>query len=397
MQRILIAGGGVGAYSCSYLLAKAGFYVSVFERLPWEEIGGNQKEPVSLSAVADCAFSLPQSWKEAVHASDPAFFLCSPSGLGKIRLDSSSAENKKDLLFLPQHDFLSCLLQQCQKEGVSFYFDTECLSPLVEQSRVVGLRLRKEGKNYYTKGSLLIDCCGYRSPIKENLPRFLGVGRSPAENLLPTGCMVQSSCGQKNQNGIYAKPSSLFVANGYAAIGDVVGMTDPRTGSGINNALTAGAILARVILHAGEQPLTKAALWPYEAQVLQSLFSGTAGYITLFRFLSALSETDLNLLLDGTCQDFPSVLTCLAPNPFLHAGLHRFLGPTSSAIHATAPFRETVSALHKKWPALQIIGKEQKEKSKELPKEFLKLCLAEKLCPAEYSVSGISLWQMFYE
>ena len=55
----------------------------------------------------------------------------------------------------------------------------------------------------------------------------------------------------------------VFVADGYAAVGDSATMAIPLPGSGIENSINAGKILAEVVNAAGGEELTASVLWEY--------------------------------------------------------------------------------------------------------------------------------------
>jgi flavin-dependent dehydrogenase len=57
---------------------------------------------------------------------------------------------------------------------------------------------------------------------------------------------------------------SVFVADGYAAVGDSACMADPFGGSGINIAMNAGKLLADVILQDKSETYAAAHLWNYQ-------------------------------------------------------------------------------------------------------------------------------------
>ena len=69
-------------------------------------------------------------------------------------------------------------------------------------------------------------------------------------------------------DGVYTIPLRrtlpLFVADGYAAVGDSACMTEPMNGSGITLSMKAGRILADTVLHTGKRAADVSSLWRYQ-------------------------------------------------------------------------------------------------------------------------------------
>ena len=91
----------------------------------------------------------------------------------------------------------------------------------------------------------------------------------------------------------------MIVANGYAAVGDSAAMTGPLSGSGIDLSMAAGRILAETVLAAGDAPLTREALWPYEYRYFQEEGNGQLSYDVLKGILRSLSPREVDFLMDA--------------------------------------------------------------------------------------------------
>lgn len=429
MKKIILTGAGYGAFTCSFLLARAGYDVTVYEKSAQHLLGQDWYDPISLSDFTKVGLQAPPQ-EELLPPTD--CLLHSPSGLGSLRLPKKATGN---YVSVNQRFLKAFLTAQCKAAGVKFCFDTECLEPIVDRRRVTGLKVRQQGKKLSVFGDLVIDCCGAYSPIKANLPNYLGVTKTAPEEpvfhsycisyqlatavptsdkevfLYPNGtplllqtltygtrmdCLVGSSqpltleivqnalsvlqkkdpglCQDKTIQENYfdlplGTPQTMFLAEGYAAVGDSVGMANPLTGSGSSNAMQAGTVLAQVILSVGKAPLTKQSLWPYEQQIFHSFLKNAPIYSSFYQVLQALDYLDFNLLLDNICFDFTS----------------------------THPLADGLPvSLRRKLPALRLLLHKSKPELKTVAEKIIKSQLAAAILPKEYNVLRISLWQVLY-
>lgn len=93
---------------------------------------------------------------------------------------------------------------------------------------------------------------------------------------------------------------SLLVGNRYAAVGDVVAMPDPMSGSGITNAVKAGAMLAKTVIEADEagKPYTVEELWRYQVAYYKSVANGAIATAILKNRMLDYSDGTLNFFFD---------------------------------------------------------------------------------------------------
>lgn len=96
-------------------------------------------------------------------------------------------------------------------------------------------------------------------------------------------------------------PLTRMVWDGYVAIGDCAFMTIPMIGSGIENSMKAGCILADVIIKSGE--VTKQALWQYEVQYFKLRGANHVGVDVLKRWLLSAKPQDLDWLFEKGVVD----------------------------------------------------------------------------------------------
>lgn len=429
MKKIILAGAGYGAFTCSFLLAKAGYDVTVYEKSAQDQLGPDCYDQISLSDFTRAGLQTPLQ-EETIPPMD--CLLHSPSGLGTLLLPKKT---QSGCVLVNQRVLKAFLTAQCKTAGVKFCFDAECLEPIVDRRRINGLKVRQQGKNLSIPCDLLIDCCGASSPIKAKLPNYLGVAKDSPEEpvfhgycisyqfttaepvsgreafLYPNGtpvilhtvvhgkrldCFIGSfkpltqemvqdafSILQKKYPGLsqdkhhnessfvlpLGTPQTMFLAEGYTAVGDSVGMANPLTGSGSSNAMQAGTVLAQVILSVGKAPLTKQSLWSYEQQIFHSFLKNAPIYSSLCQAFQSLDYLDFNLLLDNVCFDFTS----------------------------TTPLADGLPAsLRRKLPALRLLLHKSKPELKTVAEKMVKSQLAAAVLPKEYNVLRISLWQVLY-
>lgn len=93
---------------------------------------------------------------------------------------------------------------------------------------------------------------------------------------------------------------SLLVGKRYAAVGDVISMPDPMCGSGITNAVKAGAMLAKAVIEIDEagKPYTVEELWRYQVAYYKSVANGAIATAILKNRMLDYSDGALNFFFD---------------------------------------------------------------------------------------------------
>ena len=89
-------------------------------------------------------------------------------------------------------------------------------------------------------------------------------------------------------------PIPLFVWNGYAAVGDSAGMTEPMSGSGINKSICAGDLLAETVIKSRASKLTLEALWSYQYNYFKRYGENLFSAEITRKMLSSLSAQDID-------------------------------------------------------------------------------------------------------
>lgn len=320
MSKITVAGAGVGGLVAAMKLAQAGHDVTVYEKLSAGDCGYEQKDSFDASAMEYADIEIPEDFYAP--GNEITFFpidedveplkMPPPEGYRNI-----TADRKK--LF----SYLSSLASHA---GVKFVYDTEILAPVILGSRVCGIKTqndtvysdliidacgmnsplrkalpewmsiekeaesgdylyayraifdRKEGdfdtgeryKIYVhsdTGFTWIItedDCVDVLivdfneipySKVADELHKVSVRNPQMGMNLIGNGKFMQIPVRQ---------PLAVFVADGYAAVGDSAFMTYAVKGSGIAYSIKAGTILARNICEDTKGLYEAETLWNYE-------------------------------------------------------------------------------------------------------------------------------------
>ena len=89
---------------------------------------------------------------------------------------------------------------------------------------------------------------------------------------------------------------AVFVANGYAGVGDTACMTMPVMGSGIAASLRAGTLLAKTVMADTENRFSADTLWKYEAAYMKNLGFGFGSIAIVKTLIRTLEPDDINFL-----------------------------------------------------------------------------------------------------
>ena len=118
-------------------------------------------------------------------------------------------------------------------------------------------------------------------------------------------------------NGVYKIPLRrtlpLFVAEGYAAVGDSASMVEPMNGSGISLSMKAGRILADTVLHAGDRAAETARLWRYQYIYQRALGEKYLKDDILKSMLGTLTPADMDYLFERGVLTAKEMLGADAP------------------------------------------------------------------------------------
>ncbi len=164
-KKIIVAGGGHGGIGCAALLAKKGFDVTVYEKCSREDIGYDWTDIFDKKAFAAIGMDMPSKDKWCLK-NDMTFYgpNMTMALVQNTPVDQLEIQMERKVLY-------DCIIEYAESCGVKFDFGNAVLSPIILGNRVVGIRTEK-GDVF---GDLVIDSCGMNSPVRAQLPEYLGV------------------------------------------------------------------------------------------------------------------------------------------------------------------------------------------------------------------------------
>ncbi len=323
MNNIIVAGAGHGGLIAAAKLAKQGYNVTVFEKKKREELGHDWEDRFTFSLLSRLIEreekDFPDnSWR---YRGDCAFV--SPAKRKKVIINYDENSRQKIMWRVP---LLDMIIDYAEKCGVNFRYETEVISPVVENNYVKGIVTADEN----VECDMLIDAAGVFSPVRKNLPDDAEIEKMPrrgdlfyayrayykrdasaplpdvpfevymyheGERGLSWFCTNEDNVDiligridpvndekiaeqldifkeshpwftdEILHGGKYGiipvrRPLTLMVYNGYAAVGDSAFMTTPMNGMGIDLSLQAGELLAKTIIKSNGD-YSREKLWDY--------------------------------------------------------------------------------------------------------------------------------------
>lgn len=168
MKKILVAGAGHGGLTAAYNLAKQGFEVTVFEKSERESLGHDWHDFLNYDAFDKSGLERPYN---ILIPRVPSGFE-NPSATVKLILPKDSED---DGFMVDRKKLLAYLIDKAESVGVNFVFSCEVKGALLDGTKVCGLKLYKDGKDYEETGDMVIDACGMNSPVRKSLPPCFGI------------------------------------------------------------------------------------------------------------------------------------------------------------------------------------------------------------------------------
>lgn len=164
-KKIIVAGGGHGGIGCAALLAKKGYDVTVYEKCKREEMGYDWTDIFDRKAFAAIGMDLPADDLWCLK-NDMTFY--GPNMT--IALKQNTPVDQLEIQ-MERRDIYKCIVAYAEECGVKFEFENAVLAPVMLGNRVVGIKTEK-GE---VIGDLVIDNCGMNSPVRKQLPSYLGI------------------------------------------------------------------------------------------------------------------------------------------------------------------------------------------------------------------------------
>lgn len=324
MKNIIVAGAGHGGLVAAAKLAEKGHRVKIIEKKNREELGHDWEDRFNFSLLEKLGVISENELPDDIwnFRGDCAFV--SPAKRKKVIINYND-DNRQRIMW--RKPLINLLLDYALRSGAEIEFETEILSPIVKNEKVIGI---KTNKGELT-ADLVIDAAGVFSPIRTKLPESFGIEKSPKHgdlfyayrayferdksfdvpevpfevymyhegeqglswfNTNKDNCDVLIGRIEKlddkkvkEQLAIFKKdhpwlsekilhggsygiipvrrPLTLMVADGYAAVGDSAFMTTPMNGMGIDLSMLAGSLLAVTVNSLSDLPCTAKNLWSY--------------------------------------------------------------------------------------------------------------------------------------
>lgn len=168
-KKIIVAGLGHGGISAAAILAANGYDVTVYEKKKEGTLGYDWTDIFAPRSLEYAGIPMPPEDKYE-YKEDMTFFAPTCEKGLRQHVPEDQLEIKME-----RRDIYEHLINHALGFGVKIEYECEVLGPIMLGNRVAGIRTSK-GDVY---GDLVIDACGMNSPVRSNLPEFLGIEKGP--------------------------------------------------------------------------------------------------------------------------------------------------------------------------------------------------------------------------
>lgn len=168
-KNIIVAGAGHGGLTAAYHLAKSGYNVTVYEHAAQESDLGYEWEDFFDARTFDEA-GLPAPETGMIPKVPISFYGPDPD-VEPIRQTFEAGEVE---MHMNRKELCAHLIRIARDVGVQFVFGCTIYAPILIGNRIVGI---KTSLGDFT-ADLVIDACGVDSPLRANLPAYLGIQKT---------------------------------------------------------------------------------------------------------------------------------------------------------------------------------------------------------------------------
>ncbi len=168
-KNIIVAGAGHGGLTAAYHLAKSGFNVTVYERTVQEnELGYDWEDFFDARTFDEAEIPAPET---GMIPKVPISFYGPDPKAEPIRQTFEAGEVE---MHMNRKELCAHLIGIAKEAGVQFVFGCTIYAPIMFGSRIVGI---ETSLGSFT-ADLVIDACGVDSPLRTNLPAYLGIQKT---------------------------------------------------------------------------------------------------------------------------------------------------------------------------------------------------------------------------
>ncbi len=170
-KKIIVAGGGHGGIACGAILAKKGYDVTVYEKNKRKNMGYDWTDIFDRKAFTAIGMDVPSEELWSLK-NDMTFF--GPGMTTRLKQDTPDDQLE---LQMERKVIYDCIIKYAEDCGVKFEYGNAVEEPIMLGNRVVGIRTEK-GEDL---ADLVIDACGINSPLRRQMPEYLGIQHDAQE------------------------------------------------------------------------------------------------------------------------------------------------------------------------------------------------------------------------
>ncbi len=171
MKKIIVAGAGIGGISAAFSLAAKGFDVTVFEAKAREELGHDWCDTMVIPAFNEAGLEAPPAELFSPH------IVASYKNPKETVWVIPNREPFKGVGYIDRKVLARFLVDEAEKNGVKFVFNSPVKSALICGGKVCGIITEQNGEEEKIRADLVIDSAGMDSAVRKSLPEKFGIKR----------------------------------------------------------------------------------------------------------------------------------------------------------------------------------------------------------------------------